>query len=120
MHLIAIHTSPDEFRMISVKHNIIFNVCHNSFKCRKKWVLQKWYSNFMHYIRKSWVKLCTEIDDGCKIIAIVGLKQIWCVHLRHLKQIDPFTWVISYINENEAINFIFKVSWMYTYMYKEV
>ena len=70
--------------------------------------------------QKSWGKLHQnmEIDDGCKIIAIVGLKQIWCVHLRHLKQIDPFTWVISYINENEAINFIFEVCWMYVYMYK--
>ena len=33
--------------------------------------------------QKSWGKLHQnmEIDDGCKIIAIVGLKQIWCVHL---------------------------------------
>ena len=52
-----------------------------------------------------------EIDDGCKIIAIVGLKQIWCVHLMASKGNRTF-YMSDFVNENEAINIIFKVSWM--------
>ena len=56
---------------------------------------------------KSWGKLHQnmEIDDGCKIIAIVGLKQIWCVHLMASKGNRTF-----YMS-----NFAHKWKWSYQY-----